>query len=169
MSSQPSKNNQLKSKLHAVLDSMRQNSSISMGRDHFVKLWLFAGFNSNVSLESLWGHLKLAPNFEIRSKTWLTVRFMYWRVICKKIRLNTAVKMRNFATILIICREYLQVSNFTSVCFPTCILCQVLQQFPFPSTVQVPLIAVDGVPIREEMTGEHFVPTMANWLKVESV
>ena len=23
-------------------------------------------------------------------------------------------------------------------------------------------IAVDGVPIREEMTGEHFVPTMAN-------
>ena len=30
-------------------------------------------------------------------------------------------------------------------------------------------IAVDGVPIREEMTGEHFVPTMANWLKVESV
>ena len=77
-------------------------------------------------------------------------------------KLDSLCKERNFETILIICIEYLHVSNSRAVYFPKCISCEVLQQFPFPSPVQVPLIAVDGVPIREEMTGEHFVPTMAN-------
>ena len=71
-----SESNQLKSQIKLLILALLKYKILV--KSPYVKLWLCFGFNSNISLESLWGHLKLGPNFEIRSKTWLAVRFMYW-------------------------------------------------------------------------------------------